>query len=328
MSGYQEILTDPSYKGQIITMTYPHIGNTGINPFDHESDRIHLEALVVKEYCEIPSNWRSTQSLRTFLEEHHIPAIEGIDTRYLTRMLRKEGTLRAIVSTQECDGSRLMEKIKNIPSLEGQNLARKVTTSRVYQFSEVPDSPRYHVVAFDLGIKKSILRLLVKHQCRITVVPSTTSAEDVLTLNPDGIFLSNGPGDPAAVTEVIETLKSFIGKKPIFGICLGHQIMAIALGGKTSKLKFGHHGANHPVQHQQTKSVEITSQNHGFVVDIDSLPPWVELTHLNLNDHTVEGFRDSKRQLLSIQYHPESAPGPQDSYYIFQEFIDMMEKHT
>ena len=325
MTGYQEILTDPSYKGQMVVMTYPHIGNTGINPQDHESDRIHLEGFIVKEYCEIPSNWRATQTLSSFLKEFHIPGIAGIDTRYLTQLLRSEGSLRGILSTQTEDPHPLIKKAKSLPPMEKQNLARTVSTSHAYQFHE-NGNPKYHVIAFDLGIKKSILQKLADEQCRVTVVPLITSAEEVLKLNPDGIFLSNGPGDPAAVQEMQPTLSKLIGKKPIFGICLGHQILAIALGGKIEKLKFGHHGANHPIQHHITQSIEITSQNHNFYVKAHSLPPSVEITHTNLNDHSIEGFRDREKNILSIQYHPEAAPGPHDSYYIFNQFVHMMEK--
>ncbi len=327
MTGYQEVLTDPSYKGQIVLMTYPHIGNTGINIWDDESDRIHLEALIVKEYCPHPSSWRSSQSLESFLLEFHIPAIEGIDTRYLTRTLRMEGALRAIISTTDFNKNSLLEKVKQSPQMIGQNLVKQVSTKEIYEFSEKPFIAKFHVVAFDLGIKRSIFKALVKEQCRVTVVPYDCRAEDILRLNPDGIFLSNGPGDPAAVTQTIETTKQLLGKKPMMGICLGHQILGLALGGTTSKLKFGHHGANHPVLNKKTNVVEITSQNHGFVVDLPSLPKSVELTHLNLNDHTVEGIADRKHNFFSVQYHPEASPGPHDSTYLFEQFRDMMENH-
>ncbi len=324
MTGYQEVLTDPSYKGQMVVMTYPHIGNTGINSLDHESDRIHLEGFIVKDYCDTPSNWRSEKTLDHFLKEFEVPAIWGIDTRYLTRILRTEGSLRAVLSTQDLNPKRLIEKAKAIPSMAGQNLAKLVSTSHPYEFQE-KKNPKYHVVAFDLGIKRTILKKLASLNCKITVVPSSTSTEAILNLNPDGIFLSNGPGDPAAVTDVIETTKTLIGKKSLFGICLGHQILANALGGTTSKLKFGHHGANHPVLNQKTRSIEITSQNHNFVVDKMSLPRKVEITHINLNDQTVEGFCDLESKVFAVQYHPEAAPGPHDSYYLFNQFCKWME---
>ena len=324
MTGYQEVLTDPSYKGQMVVMTYPQIGNTGINSFDYESDQIHLEGFIVKEYCTTPSNWRSEKTLDHFLKEFDVPAISGIDTRYLTRILRTEGSLRAVLSTQDFNPKRLIEKAKAIPSMAGQNLATLVSTPHPYEF-QAKKNPKHHVVAFDLGIKKTILKKLALLDCKITVIPSATSAQTILNLKPDGIFLSNGPGDPAAVTDVIETTKMLIGKKPIFGICLGHQILAHALGGTTSKLKFGHHGANHPVLNQKTKVIEITSQNHNFVVDKMSLSRKVEITHINLNDQTVEGFCDPELNIFSVQYHPEAAPGPHDSYYLFKQFCELMD---
>ncbi|HBQ20571.1 MAG: carbamoyl phosphate synthase small subunit [Deltaproteobacteria bacterium GWA2_38_16] len=325
MTGYQEIITDPSYKGQMVVMTYPQIGNTGINHFDDESDSIHIEGLIVKDYCDTPSSWRSEKNLHHFLQEFNVPGIFGIDTRQLTRILRTEGSLRGILSTQDLNPNQLLAKAKNIPLMTGQNLASKVTTSKIHEFKERPATLKHHVVAFDFGIKTSILKKLVLCGSRVTVVPSHTTAQDVLDLNPDGIFLSNGPGDPAAVTEMIPTLKSLIGIKPIFGICLGHQILALALGGKTHKLKFGHHGANHPVRNEKTKAIEITSQNHNFVVDISAIHKTVQVTHINLNDHTVEGFEDLDRKLFSVQYHPESSPGPHDSYYLFDQFTKLME---
>ena len=329
MTGYQEVLTDPSYKGQMVVMTYPQIGNTGINSLDHESDRIHLEGFIVKEYCESPSSWRSEKTLAQFLKEFDVPAISGIDTRYLTRILRTEGSLRAALSTKDFNHQSLIEKAKTLPSMAGQNLAKLVSTPHLYEFQDthgtMKKNPKYHVVAFDLGIKKTILKKLASFDCKVTVVPASTSAQSILNLNPDGIFLSNGPGDPAAVTDVIETTKNLIGKKPIFGICLGHQILANALGGTTSKLNFGHHGANHPVLNQKTKTIEITSQNHNFVVDRTSLKGKVEVTHVNLNDQTVEGFYDHEKKIFAVQYHPEAAPGPHDSYYLFKQFCELME---
>ncbi len=330
MTGYQEVLTDPSYRGQMVVMTYPQIGNTGINALDNESDRIHLEGLIVKEYCDTPSNWRSEKTLAQFLKEFDVPGISGIDTRYLTRILRSQGCLRAVLSTQDFDPQRLVEKAKAIPVMTGQNLAKCVSTPQPYEFQEkdVVKKPKYHVVAFDLGIKKTILKRLALCGCKVTVVPSSTSAQEVLNLNPDGIFLSNGPGDPAAVTDVIQTVQALMGKKPLFGICLGHQILANALGGKTSKLKFGHHGANHPVLNQNTKTIEITSQNHNFVVDGTSLQGKADITHINLNDQTVEGFWNRERKVFAVQYHPEAAPGPHDSYYLFNQFCQMMEQES
>ncbi|MBI3016945.1 MAG: glutamine-hydrolyzing carbamoyl-phosphate synthase small subunit, partial [Deltaproteobacteria bacterium] len=267
-----------------------------------------------------------------FLKEFDVPAISGIDTRYLTRILRTEGSLRAVLSTrttQDFNHISLIEKAKATASMTGKNLASLVSTSHSYEFqdthSAMKKNPKYHVVAFDLGIKKTILKKLASFDCKVTVVPASTSAQSILNLNPDGVFLSNGPGDPAAVTDVIETTKNLIGKKPIFGICLGHQILANALGGTTSKLKFGHHGANHPVLNQKTKTIEITSQNHNFVVDSASLKGKVEVTHVNLNDQTVEGFCDYEKKVFAVQYHPEAAPGPHDSYYLFKQFCELME---
>lgn len=325
MTGYQEVMTDPSYKGQIVAMTYPHIGNTGINTLDDESDRIQLEALVVKEYCETPSHWQSSQSLRDFLLKFRIPAMEGIDTRYLTRILRTAGALRALLSTQDLNKNSLLEKVRSAPTMVGQNLVRAVSAKKIYEFPEKPMVERFHVIAFDLGIKRSILRQLVKAGMRVTVVPHDCPAESVLRLNPDGIFLSNGPGDPETVRQTISTVQQILGKKPIMGICLGHQILGLALGATTSKLKFGHHGSNHPVLNKKTGRVEITAQNHGFVVDLHQLPKSVEITHLNLNDHTIEGMSDPERDFFSVQYHPEASPGPHDSIYLFKQFSERME---
>lgn len=329
MTGYQEVITDPSYKGQMVVMTYPHIGNTGINSFDNESDQVHVEGLIVKEYCDSPSSWRSKKTLSQFLKEFDVPGISGIDTRKLTRILRTEGCLRAVLSTEEFNHNRLIEKAKSHPAMAGQDLASQVTAKNTYVFEEKQTKFfKYHVVAIDLGIKKNILKKLSQAGCKVTVVPSHTSAQEILNLNPDGIFLSNGPGDPSAVTSTIQTVKELIGKKPIFGICLGHQILALALGGTTSKLKFGHHGTNHPILNTKTKTVEITSQNHNFVVDAHSLRNQAEITHINLNDMTLEGFFDSKRKILSVQYHPEAAPGPHDSHYLFSEFSKLMQSSS
>ena len=345
MTGYQEIITDPSYKGQMVLMTAPQIGNTGINDIDNESNGLHLEGMIVKDYCKTPSNWQSKKTLGEFLAASSIPAICNIDTRFLTRMLRTEGSLKACLSTRNEDKTTLIEKAKAAPSLEGQNLAALVSTKKMYVFENdeilrdfVPQNdrlmtPQFHVVAIDLGIKTSILKQLAISGCRVTVVPWNTPSKEILRLNPDGILLSNGPGDPAAVRETIETAKELIGQKPIFGICLGHQILANALGGTTSKLKFGHHGANHPVQNLMTRHIEITSQNHGFVVDFMSLKDKkkdknIEMTHLNLNDQTVEGLRDIKNKIFTVQYHPEASPGPHDSRTLFTDFVHLMEKNA
>lgn len=327
MSGYEEILTDPSYCGQMVLMTAVQIGNTGINHEDHESRRIHAETLIAKDYCDLPSNWRSQESLSSFLKAQGIPAIYDIDTRYLTRILRTQGAQRAVLSTENFDHTSLVQKAKSVVSLQGRNLAREVSTQTIYEIEPMHAEPSpFRVVAVDLGIKKSILQKLAAYRCHITVVPWNTSAQDILKIEPDGIFFSNGPGDPAAVHETIETAQTLMGQKPIFGICLGHQLLAHALGGKTFKLKFGHHGGNHPVLHKNTGRVEITAQNHSFSVDAQSLKSAsLELTHINLNDQTLEGFKDASKKLFAIQYHPEASPGPHDSFYLFEQFIDAME---
>ena len=323
MTGYQEILTDPSYCGQIVTMTYPHIGNYGVNRDDVESSKIQVAGFVVKEETEVPSNYRSDQSLGEYLRSVDIVGIQGIDTRALTRHLRDCGAMNGIVSSTDLDETSLKKRLKNIPSMAGLDLVPEVTCEQPYHWKGNASSHR--VVAMDFGIKYNILRLLNSHGCDVTVVPATTSADDILALKPDGIFLSNGPGDPSAVTYGIETVKELLGKKPVFGICLGHQLLSLAVGGSTYKLKFGHRGINHPVKNVETSEVEITSHNHGFAVDPDSLPGNSEITHWNLNDDTVEGFRCKDIPAFCVQYHPEAGPGPHDSRYLFQQFIEMMD---
>lgn len=337
--GYQEVLTDPSYKGQMVAMTYTQIGNYGVNEEDVESNKLWLEGFIVKEYCDYPSNWRSKETLDNYLKRNKIVGIKGIDTRALTRHLRDNGAMNGVISTLDLDPVRLVEKAKGFPSMAGLDLAKEVTCKKSYKWEQGlwdlekgysvrnPQSAicNYKVVAFDFGMKFNILRNLVNTGCDVTVVPAFTSAEEVLKMNPDGIFLSNGPGDPDAVTYAIENVRKLIGKKPILGICLGHQILGLALGGKTYKLKFGHHGGNQPVMDLTTRKVEITSQNHGFAVDVDSLKGIAELTHINLNDKTVEGLAHTKLPLFSVQYHPEASPGPHDSSYLFKRFTDMME---
>ena len=323
MTGYQEILTDPSYCGQIVTMTSPHIGNYGVNPEDVESDRIQVAGFVVKEETEYPSNWRATQSIGDYLREHDIVGIQGIDTRALTRHIRTEGAMNGIISSADQNLDSLKEKLSAVPSMAGLDLARNVTTAERYEWSG-NGKGKLKVAAIDYGIKLNILRLLENNGCDVTVFPAQTSAEELLEFKPNGIFLSNGPGDPAAVDYAIKTVKNLLGKTPIFGICLGHQILALALGAETFKLKFGHRGINHPVKNLETGIVEITSQNHGFAVDLDSLPANVIPTHVNLNDNTSEGIRCKDIPAFSVQYHPEASPGPHDSRYLFRQFIDMM----
>jgi len=337
MMGYQEVLTDPSYRGQIVTMTYPLIGNYGLNAEDVEADKIFLAGFVVREHCPIPSNWRSRTSLHKYLLHHSIVGIAGVDTRALTRHLREEGAQTGIISTLDLDPKSLVRRAAAYPTLDGRDLVREVTCADAYGWikttwsmnagDQAPYSAagrQYFVVAYDYGIKQNILRNLVQAGCRVKVVPAGTSAEDVLAMNPDGIFLSNGPGDPAAVEYAIEEIKKLMGRKPIFGICLGHQILCLALGGKTYKLKYGHHGGNQPVMDLTTQKVEITAQNHGYAVDIDSMHGDVVCTHLNLNDRTVEGMSHRKLPVFSVQYHPEASPGPHDAHYLFVRFVEMM----
>ena len=336
MSGYQETLTDPSYRGQIVAMTYPLIGNYGINEEDMESERIYVEAFLVKEYNAIPSNFRSTSTLADFLKKYNILGVQGIDTRALTRHIRLAGAMKGIVSTEDLDRASLVKKAQASPGLIGRDLINEVSCKAGYGWSENGPRPgtnfataapgKYKVIAFDFGLKYNQLRLLTERQCSVQVVPSSTPATEVLAMNPDGIFLSNGPGDPAAVPGIIATIRDLLGKKPIFGICLGNQLLGLAYGGKTYKLKFGHRGANQPVKDLTTGRIEITSQNHGFCVDFDTLNnDEIELTHINLNDNSVEGMRHRKHPAFSVQYHPEHAPGPHDAEHLFDRFIAMMQ---
>ncbi len=339
LTGYQEVFTDPSYAGQIVILTNPQIGNYGTSSEDNESARPYIEGLVVREFSAIASNWRSDAEADDFLARHGIPVISGLDTRCLVRHLRTRGVMRGVLSATERDANRLVEKARSIPTMSGLDLASRVTTADRYEWDKPVDAcspsdlvgrpaePRFHVVAYDFGIKHNILRRLVQVGCRVTVVPALTAAEDVLALKPDGIFLSNGPGDPEPLTAEIANIRKLIGKKPMFGICLGQQLLGLALGGKTYKLKFGHRGANHPVRNELTKRVEITSHNHGFAVDPDSLKSAdVEITHVNLNDETLEGFRHRSHPVFCVQYHPEAAPGPHDSHYLFEDFVKLMEQ--
>ncbi len=335
MCGYQEILTDPSYDKQIVTMTYTQIGNYGFNEEDMESRRPFVAGFVVREYQEYPSNFRSKGSLEEFLKRYGIVGIEGIDTRALTAHLREKGAMNGIISTVEFDIKKLMEKLEQVPSMVGLDLVRNVTTDKPYDWTEglwelgkgyvKKEDGKYFIVAYDYGVKYNILRNLVNAGFRVLVVPADFPAEEVLKLNPDGVFLSNGPGDPEPVKYAIENVKKLITKKPIFGICLGHQILGLALGGKTFKLKFGHRGGNQPVKDLTTGKVEVTSQNHGFAVDIDSLGGKAEVTHINLNDNTVEGLRHREYPIFSVQYHPEASPGPHDASYLFKRFYDLIE---
>ena len=324
MAGYQEIVTDPSYKGQIVAMTYPLIGNYGVNKDDAESRQPFVEGFVVKEYSKIASNWRSEQSLGDYLTENGIVAIEGIDTRDLTLHIRETGAMKAVLSTTDNDETSLIERARKSPGLVGVDLVKEVTGAKSSAWNT--EGAR-KVVVLDCGVKYNILRELAKNGCAVTVVPATTPAKTILELKPHGVLLSNGPGDPAAVPYVVKTVQDLIGKVAIFGICLGNQMIGQALGGKTFKLKFGHHGGNHPVKDLKTGKVAITVQNHGFCVDIDTLPKKeVEITHMNLNDGTLEGIRHKKLPVFSVQFHPESAPGPNDAEYLFEQFVKLMKK--
>ncbi|HTU19920.1 MAG TPA: glutamine-hydrolyzing carbamoyl-phosphate synthase small subunit [Gemmataceae bacterium] len=334
MTGYQEVLTDPSYKGQIVAMTYPLIGNYGINSEDRESQRPQVEGFIVRELSRLPSNFRSQGRLEDYLKEHNVLGLEGIDTRALVRRLRVRGSMNAVLSTTDLDNASLVHKARNSPHIVGRDLVREVIPSQSFNWSEgftssfvtyLPPRPAsHHVVALDFGMKHNILRCLVQVGCKVTVLPGTAKADDVLAHKPDGIFLSNGPGDPEPLTYAIETIHNLAGKKPMFGICLGHQLIGLALGAKTFKLKFGHRGANQPVLDQRTNKVEITTQNHGFAVQVDSLPSDLEPTHINLNDQTLEGMRHRRYPLFGVQYHPEASAGPHDSGYLFEEFRKLM----
>ncbi|MDJ0687901.1 MAG: glutamine-hydrolyzing carbamoyl-phosphate synthase small subunit [Xenococcaceae cyanobacterium MO_188.B32] len=336
MTGYQEVLTDPSYCGQIVIFTYPELGNTGVNQEDEESDAPQVKGAIARNVTFRPSNWRSTQSLPDYLQEHNIPGIYGIDTRALTRKIRSVGAMNGAISTEILEPEELLSRVRQAPSMAGLNLVKEVTTSEIYEWSESTEptwefssaspSPQENlltVVAIDFGIKRNILRRLASYGCRVIVVPVNTSVEKILEYNPDGIFLSNGPGDPAAVTEGIETTKALLtAKKPTFGICMGHQILGLSLGAETFKLKFGHRGLNQPAGLCQ--QVEITSQNHGFALAEESLGADVEITHLNLNDRTVAGLRHKTLPFFSVQYHPEASPGPHDADYLFEKFVKLM----
>jgi carbamoyl-phosphate synthase small subunit len=340
LTGYQEIATDPSYAGQIVVLTNPQIGNYGTNQADNEAAKPFIEGLIVREFSAISSNWRSEQVTDEYMERYKVPVLAEIDTRALVRHLRDNGAMRGVISTKVDDPDALVERARGIRKMDGTDLARVVSTKSIYQFG--PEDSRnqsgdallpeqggcdLHVVAYDFGIKHNILRMLSREGCRVTVVPAETTAEDALALKPDGVFLSNGPGDPEPVDYAVKAIRNMMGRVPVFGICLGHQLCGLALGGRTYKLKFGHHGGNHPVRNNATGKVEITAHNHNFAVDPDSINVnEVELTHVDLNDQTLEGLRHKTLPLFTVQYHPEAAPGPHDSHYLFRDFRKMMEE--
>jgi len=353
MTGYQEVLTDPSYRGQIVAMTAPQIGNYGVNLLDDESSAVHVRGFVIEELSAVSSNWRSTGNLDDYLKRANVPGIQGIDTRALTKHLRSRGAMQACLTTEEISPEEAVARAKSAPPMAGSDFVKEVTPHQPYDwdpqdqlscewtivkgdgsgvevregnevFKKLPPI-RHSIVAYDFGMKRNILRRLRQHGFKVRVVPAHTSAEDVLAMQPDGVFLSNGPGDPGALTYVHENIRKLIGKTPIFGICLGHQMLGYAVGGKTFKLKFGHRGGNQPVQDVRTGKVDITSQNHGFAVDADSLPSEVEVTHINLNDHTVEGLSHKSEPVFSVQYHPEAAPGPNDATHFFPEFAKLID---
>ena len=341
LTGYQEIATDPSYAGQIVVLTNPQIGNYGTNQADNEAGKPYIEGLIVREFSAISSNWRSEQVTDEYMERYAVPVLAEIDTRALVRHLRTHGVMRGVISTTETDTDKLVQRAKSIRKMDGTDLAKVVSTKAVYGFNAddsrnqsgdpllpgCEEKPPLHVVAYDFGIKQNILRMLTRECCNVTVVPAETSAADVMALKPDGIFLSNGPGDPEPVDYAVRAIRDMIGRVPVFGICLGHQLCGLALGGKTYKLKFGHHGGNHPVRNNATGKVEITAHNHNFAVDPDSINANdVELTHVDLNDNTLEGLRHKLLPLFSVQYHPEAAPGPHDSHYLFRDFRNLMEE--
>lgn len=336
MTGYQEVLTDPSYYGQIVVMTAPHIGNTGINFEDEESQKPWLSGFVVRAASPRVSNWRAEKSLDAYLREHGVVAMSGVDTRALVRHIREQGAMRAMIASVNLDAERLVDAARQSPSMEGLDLVPYVTCIEAYHWADahslgewsmrMPVDAHYHVVAYDFGMKTNILRLMAERGCRITVVPANTSADEVLAMQPDGVFLSNGPGDPAMVRYAIASVRELLGKKPLFGICLGHQILGLALGGDTYKLRFGHHGSNQPVRNADSGRVEISSHNHGFAVRAESLPEHVEITHVNLNDGCVEGLRAANLRAFSVQYHPEAAPGPHDAAYLFDQFVALMQE--